>query len=40
MWLLDANMDVHLLSILNGFDIASDTAAKRGWKGPFELGTW
>jgi len=32
MWLLDANMDVHLVSILAGFEISSDTAGKRGWK--------
>src|SRR4051794_24655948 len=32
MWLLDANMDVHLVSVLAGFDICSDTAANRGWK--------
>jgi hypothetical protein len=31
MWLLDANMDIHLASLLTGFDIACDTAAKRGW---------
>ena len=32
MWLLDANMDVHLVSTLTAFDIACDTAGKRGWK--------
>jgi hypothetical protein len=32
MWLLDANMDVHLVSVLTGFKIACDTAGKRGWK--------
>jgi predicted nuclease of predicted toxin-antitoxin system len=32
MWLLDANMDVHLVSVLTGFGISSDTAAQRGWK--------
>jgi hypothetical protein len=32
MWLLDANMDVHLVSVLAGFDISSDTAGQRGWK--------
>jgi hypothetical protein len=31
MWLLDANMDVHLVSILTGFQISCETAAKRGW---------
>src|SRR5271169_6943054 len=33
MWLLDANMDVHLVSVLNDFRILSDTAGQRGWKG-------
>src|ERR1019366_9838171 len=32
MWLLDANMDVHLVSVLTGFKISCDTAGKRGWK--------
>lgn len=32
MWLLDANMDVHLVDVLAQFDIHSDTAANRGWK--------
>lgn len=32
MWLLDANMDVHLVAILSDFGVASDTAAHRGWK--------
>jgi hypothetical protein len=32
MWLLDANMDVHLVSVLADFDIPCDTAGKRGWK--------
>jgi hypothetical protein len=32
MWLLDANMDVHLASFLAGLEIACDTAANRGWK--------
>jgi hypothetical protein len=32
MWLLDANMDVHLASVLKDFDVACDTAANRGWK--------
>ena len=32
MWLLDANMDVHLVSVLARFDIPSETAANRGWK--------
>jgi len=32
MWLLDANMDVHLVSVLTGFKIPCDTAGKREWK--------
>jgi hypothetical protein len=32
MWLLDANMDVHLATLLNGFGIPCDTAGNRGWK--------
>ena len=32
MWLLDANMDVHLAWTLKEFGIACDTAANRGWK--------
>lgn len=32
MWLLDANMDVHLVSVLKDFGIVSDTARNRGWK--------
>jgi hypothetical protein len=32
MWLLDANMDVHLVSVLSDFGISCDTAARRGWK--------
>lgn len=32
MWLLDANMDVHLVGVLSDFGVASDTAANRGWK--------
>ena len=31
MWLLDANMDVHLVSVLKDFGVACDTAANRGW---------
>lgn len=33
MWLLDANMDVHLVGLLSDFGVISDTAANRGWKG-------
>lgn len=32
MWLLDANMDVHLVSVLTGMGINCDTAGNRGWK--------
>ena len=32
MWPLDANMDVHLVSVLIGFQIVCETAGKRGWK--------
>jgi hypothetical protein len=32
MWLLDANMDVHLVSVLKDFGIVCDTAGNRGWK--------
>jgi hypothetical protein len=32
MWLLDANMDVHLVQTLNELGVACDTAANRGWK--------
>jgi hypothetical protein len=32
MWLLDANMDVHLASILTALGIECDTAGNRGWK--------
>jgi len=32
MWLLDANMDVHLVSVLTDFQISCDTAGQRGWK--------
>jgi hypothetical protein len=34
MWLLDANMDVHLFSV---FQISCDTAGQRGWKTNGEL---
>ncbi len=32
MWLLDANMDVHLVSVLTSLGIGCDTAGNRGWK--------
>ena len=31
MWLLDANMDVHLVDLLASFGLNSDTASNRGW---------
>ena len=32
MWLLDANMDIHLAAFLTERGISCDTAANRGWK--------
>jgi len=32
MWLLDANVDVHLAPVLREFGVSCDTAANRGWK--------
>lgn len=32
MWLLDANMDVHLLSLLKEFGAESEATTKRGWR--------
>ena len=32
MWLLDANLDIHLVELLKGFPIDCDTAENRGWK--------
>jgi hypothetical protein len=32
MWLLDANVDVHLISVLGGFGVPCDAAGNRGWK--------
>src|SRR5690349_4511847 len=32
MWLLDANVDVHLAPILREFGVPCETAASRGWK--------
>jgi predicted nuclease of predicted toxin-antitoxin system len=32
MWLLDANVDVHLAPILEKRGITCDTVAHRGWK--------
>ena len=32
MWLLDANMDIHLTAVLSDLGIPSETASQRGWK--------
>ncbi len=32
MWLLDANMDVHLLNVLQELGITCETAASKEWK--------
>ncbi len=32
MWLLDANMDVHLVAVLAELGFPAETAAQRGWK--------
>ena len=32
MWLLDANMDVHLVTVLAELGVRCETAASRGWK--------
>jgi hypothetical protein len=32
MWLLDANLDVHLVGLLRGYEIDCDTAENRRWK--------
>jgi len=31
MWLLDVNMDVHLVPLLQDLGISSETAQRRGW---------
>ncbi len=31
MWLLDANMDVHLLALLREFDVEGEAATRKGW---------
>ena len=31
MWLLDANMDVHLLPVLREYGVDSGAATRRGW---------
>jgi hypothetical protein len=38
MWLLDANIDVHLIGLLKEHGINAETAAMRGWKA-FDNGT-
>ncbi len=37
MWLLDANMDVHLLPVLREFGLQVEAATRRGW-GALENG--
>jgi hypothetical protein len=32
MWLLDANLDIHLFELLRRLHIECDTAENRGWK--------
>ena len=32
MWLLDANLDIHLNELLRAFGVECDTAENRGWK--------
>ena len=32
MWLLDANMDVHLVSVLADFGVVAEGASRRGWQ--------
>ena len=32
MWLLDANLDVHLVELLKSLHVDCDTAENRGWK--------
>jgi len=32
MWLLDANLDIHLAGLLRSFQIDCDTAESRDWK--------
>jgi predicted nuclease of predicted toxin-antitoxin system len=32
MWLLDANMDVHLLNVLSELRIPCESAIRRGWQ--------
>jgi hypothetical protein len=33
MWLLDANVDIHLVSFLGNYGIPCDAATRRGWGG-------
>lgn len=32
MWLLDANMDVHILDVLSELGVPCDSAIRRGWR--------
>jgi predicted nuclease of predicted toxin-antitoxin system len=32
MWLLDANLDIHLVDVFRRLQVDSDTAENRGWK--------
>jgi hypothetical protein len=32
MWLLDANMDVHVVRLLAEFDVAAESAISRAWE--------
>ena len=32
MWLLDANLDVHLLALLEEFGMHAEAATRRGWQ--------
>ena len=32
MWMLDANLDIHLVELLRRLEIDCDTAENRGWK--------
>jgi len=34
MWLLDANLDIHLVELRRRFGVDCDTAENRGWKAP------
>ena len=32
MWLLDANLDIHVVDLLRSFNVECDSAEHRGWK--------